>query len=117
MGYFERLLTEKGIYVDKFIVGRHNSDIASLIMQSFHAKEVVHVKRNDSYFMHIRANNFVVEIGELDYEVPISEETLKDLNDKIRQLLQNSISDFNFALVTGNHKGVRATTIWVIPNY
>lgn len=107
----EELLSKEAIYVDRFIVARDNSYFANIVMQSFHTKDVFHVKRNDEYFMGIRANNFVVELGELDFEVPISKED----HELLASVLGTKLDTATFVLVTGNHKGVRYTTIWAIP--
>lgn len=111
MKNIEEILQTKGIYLDKFIVARNNTDFASIVMQSFHTKEVAHIKRNDSYFAHIRANNFCVELGVLDFEVPIEAEDYQKLVGE----LGTPIEETTFALVTGNHKGLRVTTIWALP--
>ena len=70
------------------------------ILSGFHAREVYHVTKEDDYFCGIRANNFVVEYGWSEYyDTPMSIEDNEPIN--------------NMYLITGNHKGYRATTLLV----
>ena len=60
------------------------------IFGSFHSELILGVEKKDDYFCGIRANHFCVEIGwsEMIYGV--------------------------FAIVTGNHKGTRVSTIFKV---
>lgn len=70
-----------------------------LFLNGFHTTNSIFVEEEDNYFVGIRANHFVVEIGTT--ENPI------DKQDTI---------DTEFAVVTANHKGSRYVTVIRLDN-
>lgn len=71
----------------------HNLNLTNLeVLNSFHARTVLKVERDDNYFCGIRANHFAIEVG-------WSESLLED--------------DSTVYVVTANHKGVRVVTVFV----
>ena len=65
----------------------------ALILTGFHAVDYYTVKLDDDYIGNIRANHFMIEVG-------WSEEGMSQEHESI-------------ILVTGNHKGMRLTDIYV----
>ena len=69
------------------------------ILSSFHADSYETIELEDDYFMHIRANNFVIEKG-------WSEELFDVIDDDLH--MQRDVY-----ILTANHKGIRVSKVYV----
>ena len=68
------------------------NDTVLEVLNTFHAKDVLKVEKDDNRFCGIRANHFVIEVG-------WSEALLKD--------------DSTVYVINANHKGSRVVTVFV----
>lgn len=100
--------------------GRISKERLDDLIRMFHAEEVYLHTEDDEWWMGIRANHFAVEIGTTEYS--LEDLGLEDLQKEldIREY-ENYASDGTiegespqFCLVTGNHKGMRMTTVWLL---
>ena len=112
----ERLAKAKplGVYIPAFteLPTEFFDDRVQFVVGYFHAKELYTHELDDDYFMRIRANHFVIEIGVIDYAV-----LAQNIGDVSTFLKEQGLPDYHIpvvALVTGNHKGVRKTTVWLL---
>lgn len=86
------------------------------ILGGFHAEEIYSHTEANNLWMGIRANHFAVEIGTIEHDLKYV--GLDDLS-VTESLYQGETGIYKgesaqFCLVTGNHKGTRVTTIWVL---
>lgn len=112
----ERLAKAKplGVYIPAFteLPTEFFDDRVQFVVGYFHAKELYTHELDDDYFMRIRANHFVIEIGVIDYAV-----LAQNIGDTYTFLKEQGLPDYHIpviALVTGNHKGARKTTVWLL---
>lgn len=68
------------------------NETAIKFLSGFHTEDSAMIERQDDYFVGLRANHFVIEIGKSEYPYE---------NDRLDQ---------KYALVTANHKGKRVIT-------
>ncbi len=87
-----------------------------VIIGGFHAEEIYSHTEDDNLWMGIRANHFAVEIGTIEHNLEYVglddlgvTEALRHVEDGIYEG-----ESAQFCLVTGNHKGTRVTTIWLL---
>lgn len=87
-----------------------------VILGGFHAEEIYSHTEADNLWMGIRANHFAVEIGTIEHNLEYLglddlgvTESLHHVEDGIYEG-----ESAQFCLVTGNHKGTRVTTIWLL---
>lgn len=113
----KRLVEAKqlGVYTPAFteLPTEFSDNRVRFVVGYFHAKEIYTHELDDDYFMGIRANHFVIEIGVVDYGA-----LGQNVNDVYTFLKEQSRSNKSslpvVALVTGNHKGARKTTVWLL---
>lgn len=103
-----------GVYTPAFIElpTEFSDNRVRFVVGYFHAKEIYTHEVDDDYFMGIRANHFVIEIGVVDYGA-----LGQNVSDVYTFLREQGLPDYRIpviALVTGNHKGVRKTTVWLL---
>lgn len=99
---------------------RVSKDRLNDIIRRFHAEEVYLHTEDDERWMGIRADHFAVEIGTTEYS--LEDLGLEDLQKELDiKEYMNYVGDGTiegespqFCLVTGNHKGMRMTTIWLL---
>ena len=90
------------------------------LIRTFHAEQVYLHTEYDEWWMGIRANHFAVEIGTT--ECSLEDLGLEDLQKELGlKEYMNYLDDGTlegespqFCLVTGNHKGMRMTTVWLL---
>lgn len=69
------------------------------VLSSFHADSYETVELDDEYFMHLRANNFIIEKG--------WSEELFDITEDDEHMLRDVY------ILTANHKGIRIMQVYV----
>ena len=107
-----------GVYTPAFIElpTEFSDNRVRFVVGYFHAKEIYSHTEADNLWMGIRANHFAVEIGTIEHNLGYLglddlgvKESLHHVEDGIYEG-----ESAQFCLVTGNHKGTRVTTIWLL---